>query len=148
MLQPLNILLLEDDEDDRSFFIEALRKIDAPHTLHIAGDFLDLFVKLKTVRELDLIFLDINLPVMNGLQCLKELKAHKEFKDIPVIVYSTSSYQKDIDDSFDTGAHYYWVKPVSRLNFITALNYIFGINWKTTQPVPARENFLITVSSI
>jgi DNA-binding response OmpR family regulator len=59
------------------------------------------------------ISLDINMPLMNGMQCLQELKRSARLKHLPVIMYSTSSYKKDMDSTRDAGAADYIVKPAS-----------------------------------
>jgi CheY-like chemotaxis protein len=58
-----------------------------------------------------IIFLDINMPGMNGWQCLTKLKANEQFKAIPVVMYSTSSYQHEIEKAFQLGALAFFTKP-------------------------------------
>ena len=66
---------------------------------------------LKTLNKPVLTFLDLNMPGYNGLDCLKSIKANEGLSDMPVIVYSTCHYIKDIDACYKHNAHFYIVKP-------------------------------------
>ncbi|MBV9986927.1 MAG: response regulator [Chitinophagaceae bacterium] len=114
-MHPLNLILLVDDDlDDQGLFLDALQEIDADARLIAAINGIDAIDKLKRMEKLpDLIFLDLNMPLMNGMQFLQELKRSAIWKDIPVIMYSTSSYKKDIDTALKAGAMDYIVKPFS-----------------------------------
>jgi CheY-like chemotaxis protein len=106
-------LLVDDDLDDTGLFCEALYEID-PYIIcyvdHNARQALD---KLKRDEYLlpDIIFIDINMPGMNGWQCLEELKKDQRFTNIPVIMYSTSSYSGDADKAIAMGALCFFTKP-------------------------------------
>ena len=69
-----------------------------------------LFDVLSTTRP-DIIFLDINMPIMDGWECLKKLKSDSSYHDIPVIMYSTSSAKRDIDMAYNLGARLFMTKP-------------------------------------
>jgi PleD family two-component response regulator len=106
--------LAENDDDDQMLFIEALKKIDASIKCEIAFNGEEAICKLKELREdPDYIFLDINMPIMNGLECLSELKKMVRFKNIPVIVYSTLFSNKDMERSHSLGAYDIFKKPYS-----------------------------------
>jgi CheY-like chemotaxis protein len=78
----------------------------------------------------DFIFLDLNMPRMNGKQFLAEVKKIKTLQDIPVIIYSTSTDKKDILDTIELGAVYFLEKP-NRFNDLTnALSNIITRKWK------------------
>ena len=106
------ILLADDDADDTDLFSEALAATNSNVTCYYTGNGQELLAKLD---ELDnkphLIFLDINMPVMNGWQCLKQLKTHKVYKHIPVIIYSTSSQHREIAIALELGALCFFSKP-------------------------------------
>jgi len=106
-------LLADDDADDVEMFHEALREIDSSITLYTAWDGKDALEKLnnKDLEQPQIIFLDINMPGMNGWQCLTILKSHVLFRHIPVIVYSTSSHQRNTDIALDLGALCFFTKP-------------------------------------
>ena len=65
----------------------------------------------KNKRKPELIFLDLNMPIMNGWECLRELKSNQRYKDIPVIMISTSSHKNDMDMASNLGSICYFVKP-------------------------------------
>ena len=105
-------LLADDDRDDTEMFSEALAAIDHTIVCHAASDgreVLDTLEELTTMP--DLIFLDVNMPVMNGWQCLKALKEDDRYNQIPVIIISTSSHERDIEIASDLGALCYFTKP-------------------------------------
>lgn len=104
-------LLIDDDSDDRELFSEALSMVGPAIICYQANDAEEGFTWLQQNRdEPDLIFLDINLPVMNGWQLLTRLK-ESSLKHIPVIMYSTSSNARDIKTAKELGALCFITKP-------------------------------------
>jgi len=104
-------LLVDDDSDDSELFGEAMQENDPGIKVHSAANGREAFEVLGEIQRPDIIFLDINMPIMNGWECLAKLKTTSEFKDIPVIMYSTSSHKKDIDLAVETGAATFMSKP-------------------------------------
>ena len=86
------ILIVDDDEDDREMFCEAVNEVSKAITCIHATDGLAALEILshKNKQAFDLIFLDLNMPGLNGKQCLAEIKKLDKVKDVPVIIYSTS----------------------------------------------------------
>ena len=144
-MDDINILLVDDDEDDRIFFAEALKELGMPHHIVMAKGCTDLFEILQKGESFDVIFLDINMPVIDGRECLKKIKFHESYKNIPVIIYSSSSYAEDVEDTYKAGAHYYFIKPYAHINLLSSLKIIFSMNWKKTQMVPIREDYIIKI---
>jgi len=90
-----SILLVENDEDDQFFFKEALRTIKNTNLYNIANNGKEALTILKSAITLpDIIFMDINMPVMDGLQCLEEIVKTPELKNIPVVMLSDSLAEK------------------------------------------------------
>jgi CheY-like chemotaxis protein len=109
-----HVLLVDDDEDDRLFFVEAIQEIAPSLSYSLAVNGKKALQKLETLTELpDLIFMDINMPELNGFECLKELKKSPRYQYIPVIMLSTSVSQKDINYSMELGASMFFTKPSS-----------------------------------
>ena len=111
----LNILLADDDADDRAFFKQALDDLSIPTNLTTVNDG-DELMKYLTANEsdttnTDVIFLDINMPRKNGIECLSELKQNEKLKHIPVVMFSTSNAWETINMLFKSGAHVYIHKP-------------------------------------
>ena len=100
------VFLIDDDEDDREIFGEALDSLDYKVKFEQAINGLDAFEKLSTpgFDNPDIIFLDLNMPKMNGREFLLKIKQYHEFKDIPVIIYSTSSNSRDIEYTMNNKA--------------------------------------------
>jgi CheY-like chemotaxis protein len=106
-------LLIDDDADDSELFREALEETDQSISLHCAENGEEALKLLKEIAKPCIIFLDINMPRMNGWECLKKLKSNAEYKNIPVIMYSTSSHQREVDIAIDLGALSFFTKPHS-----------------------------------
>jgi len=106
-------LVIDDDPDDRYFFSEAIKKIDITARCMMATNGEEALNQLRngTPRLPDLIFLDLNMPRMDGRLCLTELKRDPILKSIPVIILSTSSSRNDIDETAKLGAAYFITKP-------------------------------------
>lgn len=106
-------LLTDDDKDDRELFSEALAAVDPNIVCQGAEhgrDALRLLTSQGIVKP-DIIFLDINMPVMNGWELLDTLKKHEGCNDIPVIIYTTSSEERDRQIASDLGALCFVTKP-------------------------------------
>jgi CheY-like chemotaxis protein len=120
------ILAVEDDLEDFEFFCEAIKEIDASIVIikasngHEALDVLD----NQTLKP-DYIFLDINMPLMDGRVCLEKIKKDDRFRDIPVIMYSTSNNKTEISQFKMMGANFL-VKPDRFTHLVKSLNFILG----------------------
>lgn len=107
------ILLADDDNDDAEIFQEALHIADPDFVCHrfdTGAGVLQYLNNAANIRP-DLIFLDLNMPEMNGWQCLAKLKNLKHFSDIPVVIYTTSSNPRDFEIAMDLNAHGLITKP-------------------------------------
>jgi CheY-like chemotaxis protein len=107
------ILLIDDDADDRLLFCEAMELVAPEVYCYTASSGKEALTKLNS-QELetpDMVFLDINLPIMNGWQFLSLFEQNEEYKNIPVIVYSTSSHLHEIVKAQQMGALCFFTKP-------------------------------------
>jgi CheY-like chemotaxis protein len=105
------ILFIDDDEDDRFLFAEALRSINPAIICDMAEDGLEALKILEAPLLPDYIFLDLNMPVMNGFECLAEIKKNTRLQHIHVIIYSTSKNDRDVERIKNLGAISYIKKP-------------------------------------
>ena len=106
------ILYAEDDVDDYGFFEETLLRVHPGATCMNARNGREVLDILDASTHLpDIIFLDINMPTMDGKSCLKSIKSDPLLKAIPVIIYTTSSSEKDKEHCLQLGAEKYLVKP-------------------------------------
>jgi len=122
------ILLIDDDEDDRDFFREAVESLTYPVRCYTLADGRTAFRRMDNheMEMPDLIFLDVNMPVMDGWDCLKYIMGKKEYRDIPVIMYSTSSYPEDISRAKELGAFSFCTKPTEFRNLKSMLERAVG----------------------
>jgi CheY-like chemotaxis protein len=106
-------LLADDDQDDAELFSEALTTLDPPVLFQHVPDGQAVFNYLgnKSNRKPDIIFLDLNMPEMSGWQCLAKLKNDSYFREIPVIMYSTSTNPRDREIAGELGAAGFVTKP-------------------------------------
>lgn len=141
---PIKLLLADDDVDDRYFFELSLSKIAIPTTLTTVTNGVELMELLLTSDEdlPDVIFLDLNMPMKSGFECLSEIMEHEKFKYLPIIVYSTSMDQPVVDTLYDNGAFHFIRKPgeYSKLKDLISQ----GISNLANRNVkPSKDNFII-----
>lgn len=107
-----NLMLIDDDEEDQEIFNAALKQVSAEAT---CANYSDATKALKVLTETtdypDVIFLDLNMPVMNGQQFLMAIKKNEKLKHIPIIIFSTSSHTATIELTKQLGAHNFITKP-------------------------------------
>jgi CheY-like chemotaxis protein len=121
----MTILLIDDDEDDRDIFKEAISVVQPEVHCMAARDGEEGLALLEELTILpDYIFLDVNMPVMDGKEFLKRAKANPVLKDIPIVVYSTSKHQSELGEYFSLGASNYITKP-SEFNLL--LTYLKSV---------------------
>lgn len=115
MNQPKTCLLIDDDQDDQEIFMIALNDSGRLIDCQMASDALSGLHQLDSnpASTPDYIFLDLNMPGMNGRQCLEEIKSRPFLKDVPVVIFSTSSRPQDIRDARQLGAAAFITKPSS-----------------------------------
>jgi len=108
-----DIILAEDDEDDRLLFLDAMGDIanDVPVQVAVNGDELMQMLKAR-VHSPEMIFLDLNMPVKDGFQCLEEIKADDKLKHTTVVILTTSRNPADISRAYTLGATLFVTKPV------------------------------------
>jgi CheY-like chemotaxis protein len=110
----MTILYADDDSDDSELLVEALEKIDPSIECRMANDGKHALQVLNDFEDLpDYIFLDVNMPVMDGRDCLVELKKDDRYKEIPVVIYSTTKDEDEISDLYELGAVDFLAKPNS-----------------------------------
>ena len=144
-LHTLNIALADDDEDDRILFAEAMGQITIKTKLAIFTNGQELmdYLLLPELVLPQLIFLDLNMPIKNGMQCLNEIRKNDRLKDLIVAIYSTSSSEKDIEETFVKGANIYINKPNSFSELKEAVEKVLQINWQYQTSNFNPENFLL-----
>ena len=113
MKHTLFCLLIDDDEDDRDIFLMAVNRVDKSIELDYAINGKEAIKRLKSYRSKlpNYIFLDLNMQIMNGKECLTEIKKLPDISEIPVIIYSTTLNEKIIYETLQLGAFDHIEKP-------------------------------------
>ncbi|HMJ70417.1 MAG TPA: response regulator [Cyclobacteriaceae bacterium] len=116
------ILLVDDDEDDRETFLEIVSELDPSAVLVTAINGADGFEKLSTFDVLpDVIFLDLNMPIMNGTEFLRKIKTVGKLKNVQIVILSTSSDEWAIKEVRELGAKDFVTKPAKFKDWRAAL---------------------------
>jgi CheY-like chemotaxis protein len=129
-MKRLKILLVEDNPDDVKITQRTLKKGNLKDELFVvrdgeeALDFLNQRAAHSEAPKPDLIFLDLNLPKVNGLDVLAQIKQSDQLRRIPVIVLTVSKREEDRIRAYDSGASSYIQKPASSSEFIRAINTV------------------------
>lgn len=119
-------MLVDDDKDDRFLFSNALKQVAPDVTGYMAegGQEGLAIIQDEEKPRPDVIFLDINMPGMTGWEFLRKVKRDEKLKKIPVIMYSTSSHERDVGMALDFGAEAYCVKPDDFNGLKTVIEYV------------------------
>jgi CheY-like chemotaxis protein len=132
MIKKRTFFIVDDDIDDQELFIEAVNEVDNSIQCLSASNCEEALDLLKSGNIVlpDMIFLDLNMPRLNGKQCLAELKKQANLRDIPVIIYSTSSEKRDIEETTRLGAAHFLTKPNKFEELCKAITFVVSKDWK------------------
>ena len=143
----MQVLLADDDIDDCLLFKEALNEL--PVSSHLAtvknGEQLLQLLAKETVDLPDVLFLDLNMPRKNGVECLEAIKLIKRLKMLPVVIFSTSFEAAIIDLLYKKGAQYYIRKPDNFKELKKIIHHALTLLQQKKDLQPSRENFVLTV---
>ena len=132
-----SIVIAEDDEDDYLLTIKALQEADIVTDIVWVKDGQELLNYLSTtdigggrdnIPTPSLILLDLNMPKKDGREALKEIKGHHSFRTIPVVIFTTSNSEVDIEFSYSVGANSFIQKPVRFNQFVNIIK-VFSKYW-------------------
>ena len=119
------IFLVDDDHEDHEVFCLAVKEVEPSINCLVAKDGTEALQVLSELVVLpNYIFLDINMPLMNGKEVLKRIKTDSTLKDIPVVMYSTSADGNDIHECLRLGASDYLVKPANFIRLVEGVKSI------------------------
>ena len=132
----INILLVEDDMVDVMNVQRAFKKNNITNPLHVVHNGLEALNVLKGangVEKLDplpkIVLLDINMPKMNGIELLKEMRADNELKSISVFIMTTSNEDSDKFEAYSLNVAGYILKPINFEKFVSAVSTLNNF-WK------------------
>lgn len=145
--KPQCILLADDDEDDCLLFKEALNELGICVQLTTVQNG-DQLMKLlnKEERLPDVLFLDLNMPRKNGLQCLSEIKQSQRLKSFPVIICSTSFQKNVVDVLYQMGAQFYIRKPNNFAELKHIIHEVLTIAAQLNYLQPSKEGFVLSLA--
>ncbi len=141
-----HIFLAEDDEDDKLLFVEALSEIDKSVVVTYAADGKKLMDILRQDPKPmpDLLFLDLNMPIRNGYECLDEIRSNDSaLKNLHVIVLTTSRQKENIEAVYQLGASHYIVKPSSYSGLKSILSKVLKMDWPSAPQRTDRKDFVL-----
>jgi CheY-like chemotaxis protein len=132
MEQQKTLFIIDDDEDDQLFLHEAMSDLNIPIDCYYAnnGELALQQLRSEQIPVPDFIFLDLNMPKLNGKECLIEIKKMPRYASVPIIIYTTSSNQKDKHEIMQLGAHYFLTKPTRISELCSRLLELFSMDWK------------------
>jgi CheY-like chemotaxis protein len=144
-LSPIqHILLADDDEDDCVLFADVLEGLSTSPRLTTAKNGQHLMQILEERDSLlpDIIFLDVNMPLKNGIECLAEIRQDERLKMLPVIIFSTSAQKWAVDRAYELNANFFIRKPDTFMDLKNVIQKILSLNWKDPSQI-TKEEFLI-----
>ncbi len=141
----IHIILADDDEDDRLFFTDAFNELKINTKVQTYNDGVALMDYLKSEDAVlpQVLFLDLNMPRKGGIECLHEIKEDSKFDNIAIAIYSTSSSEEHIEETFVSGANIYIKKPSDFKTLKKILSDVVTINWQYHTSGLNKDNFLL-----
>jgi len=127
-----NIILVDDDSDDRMLFEEVFSELKLKSkllTFKNGLEAINYFERADTAVP-HVIFLDLNMPIMGGLEVLEILRRTEKYKFVPIAIYSTSSAEKDIEETLVSGANIYITKPNDYDKLKDVMNSVLKMQWQ------------------
>lgn len=146
-MEPIRILLADDDEDDRLFFKDAFDEIKINTSVTTVNDGVELMQYLSndSFQLPHILFLDLNMPRKTGLECLQEIKNMAHIQEMAIAIYSTSSSDRDIEETFVQGANIYIKKPSDFNTLKKILEEVIAINWQYHTSGLNRDNYFFSL---
>jgi len=143
----IHILIADDDEDDIQLFNEALAELKMDNKLTSCKDGKDLMDYLHNPENKlpHVLFLDLNMPCKTGNECLREIRANARFNDVSIAIYSTSSSEKDIEDTLVGGANIYIKKPNDFSKLKKVIKDVVNMNWQYQSLGLNKETFFYSL---
>lgn len=123
----MDILFVDDDSDDREFFLDALSYVNPSFKCVLARDCEDALAKLSETTQLPAyIFLDIHMPLMGGMNCLKCIREDERYRHCKIVMYSTTADQGIMEEYKKLGATFFLIKPPTFKGLCDSLSIMLG----------------------
>jgi DNA-binding response OmpR family regulator len=142
----LSILLTDDNVNEHLFFKYAIKNINENIKVQSfsSGKVLLDYLNDGTSPLPDILFLDVNMPLKNGTECLAEIRAMKDLTELPIVMYSTSDSAEDVDKAYENGANLYVKKPIGIDELRQMLSKVFDIYQENKLKPGSRNEFLVS----
>ena len=140
------ILLVEDNEGDILLTMEAFRQADITNGIHVVRDGEEAICYLRKENQYsgaetpDLVFLDINLPRIDGKEVLQHIKKDEKLMQIPVVMLTTSDSRDDINECYEKGVNCFITKPADLRVFFQVIKVVKEF-WLTVAKLPNKQNY-------
>ncbi|RKS21747.1 response regulator receiver domain-containing protein [Flavobacterium endophyticum] len=145
-MKNLRICLVDDDKDDRETFQDAFNELNSDNVLMTFKNGLEAIDYLNAIEDVpDIIFLDLNMPIMGGLETLREIRKNERYKLLSVVIYSTSSSEKDIEETLVAGANIYITKPTNYRVLKDMLTKVMKMNWQYHTSELDKDTFVFAI---
>ena len=143
---PLSLLLADDDNDDCLLFEEALLELPILTHLSVVNDGEELMQYLnKNIADLPyILFLDLNIPRKNGMECLKEIKGNPLLRELHVVIFSTAAELDLVNSLYKNGAQHYIRKPSEFTQLKKVMEHALSMITGKKIVQPPKESFVIT----
>lgn len=143
----ITVILVDDDLDDCLYFQEALIEVNDNHTYLCfnSSAAVILYLNLEDTLVPDILFLDLNMPGMDGKDCLKQIRTLRKYSGMPIAIYSTSDSDIDKEETLARGANIYVKKPNSLEKLKSILLKVLNIQWQFHQMQLNIHTFVIAV---
>jgi CheY-like chemotaxis protein len=140
------ILLVDDDKDDCVFFQEALKETGLNAIVRVVNESTGILKRLPDESGTlpNLIFLDLNMPTVDGIKCLREIRNAETFVNTPVIIFSTGCRTSDVEETFAIGANLYVQKPSAFILLTNILTQLIQLDWKEHLNERLRSRYVFT----
>jgi len=132
-----HILLIDDDIDDCVVFKAALSEVSSSIKVYALNVCEEILAALDHCGP-DVIFLDINLPKIDGFNCLKQIQSSAKHCRIPIVMYSSSDNMKEVNIAYGYGATIFFKKPTRYIDLVESLKSILLMDWNTPALIKQR----------
>jgi len=134
------IFIADDDNDDTFLFTDALSSIDPSIKLEVVKNGLALISLLSNLSP-DLLFLDLDMPGKNGLECLVDIRRNPLYALLPIVVFSSTTSPANIETAYEMGGDLFFIKPANYNDLVNSIKAVLDLDW--TDPKKIKEQYLV-----
>lgn len=137
-----DVLLAEDDDDDVYLFTIALETVMLAAAIRLAKNG-DMLFKELAKKIPDFLFIDLNMPCKNGMDCVREIRQNKVYDAMPVIIFTSEGRQEYVERAYRFGANFWMDKPVITGELARKIGKVLAIDWKKQMAYPSLDQYKI-----